>query len=327
MPKDAYVAIWHLNTKTDPRGGHKTAEKLQSLGATIQTAHIQFRQLGAQDDDIKIFAAPEYFFAKCGNRIKGFSEAEKDEIKGGLRQLSEQYPGIVLIPGSVAWKTPMSRAERAQAAQQIAATRASLPESFGGVYQQDLADAEQAVKLGKNRFWAGSTTRWFGYNTAYVYSAGTMVGEVNKVMPYHEFSGEDPKDRITMIPGHSSGAMTMPVLEGTSPGKKLKIGVEICADNSGARLKRYGDDALDIQVVVSATTTVKEVACREGGLLVHADSEKEPVVFSANRRAERYPGDLNALDMGMTPGDWGRQNIRTVGVDLYVCKAELGDEA
>jgi len=327
MPKDVYVAIWHLNTKTDPPGGHQVPDKLRDLGATLQTADNQFRGLGAQAGDIKVFAAPEYYFAKSGNHIRGFSEDEKDQVRAGLRSLSETYPGIVLIAGSVAWKILMNRADRAAAAQQIANTRANLPDAFGGVYKTDLANAEQAVKLGKNRFWAGSKTRWFGYNTAYVYSAGFEVGEVNKVMPYHEFSGEDPNDRITMIPGHRTGAMSMPTLEGTRPGIALKVGVEICADNSGARLKRYGADALDIQVVVSATTTVKEVACRAGGLLIHADSEKDPVVYSATRRRERYPGDLSALDMGITPGDWGPDNIERIGHDLYICKARLEDEA
>jgi hypothetical protein len=118
MAKDAYIAIWHLNTRVDTAGGAK-----------LVAADQAFSRLGAQPGDIQVFAAPEYYFAKSGDKILGYSAAEKDQIKQSLLQLSATYPDVVLIPGTVAWKEELKRADRATTATQVTTAIASLPET------------------------------------------------------------------------------------------------------------------------------------------------------------------------------------------------------
>jgi len=316
MAKDAYVAIWHLNTRVDTAGGVPVTNKLRDLRAKLVAADQAFSRLGAQPGDIQLFAAPEYYFAKSGDKILGYSAAEKDQIKQGLLQLSATYPDVVLIPGTVAWKEELNRADRATTAAQVTTAIASLPGNMPPTYGAELQSAHDRIKLGKNRFGLQKATkmRWFGYNTAYVYSAGVSVGELNKSVPFFEFSGEDPGDKIVMIPGFTSGAMTMPVLDGATPGQRLTVGVEICADHGPGRLANCSGGRVDIHVLVSATQIAQHPAAREGGLFVHADSNKPPAVYPVKVVGNFYEKDRTK---------WPAANIIDDGVDLWVCKARL----
>lgn len=54
-----------------------------------------------------ILTAPEYFFAKDPRQgSRHYSKKESDFIQEGLAFLSSQYKGVLLIPGTVAWKQP-----------------------------------------------------------------------------------------------------------------------------------------------------------------------------------------------------------------------------
>jgi hypothetical protein len=312
MAKDAYIAIWHLNTRVDTAGGVPVTDKLRDLRAKLVAADQAFSRLGAQPGDIQLFAAPEYYFAKSGDKILGYSAAEKDQIKQGVLQLSATYPDVVLIPGTVAWKEPLNRADRATTAQ---VTTAILATRRRGGYRggTGVGTTDQARK---NRFGLQKPTkmRWFGYNSAYVYSAGVLVGELNKSVPFFEFSGEDPDDKIVMIPGFTSGAMTMPVVDGTTPGQRLTVGVEVCADHGPGRLANCSGGRVDIHVLVSATQIAQHPAAREGGLFVHADSNKPPAVYPV-----KVVGNFHEKDRTK----WSAASIIDDGVDLWVCKARL----
>jgi hypothetical protein len=152
--------------------------------------------------------------------------------------LSATYPDVVLIPGTVAWKEPLNRADRATTAAQVTTAIASLPANMPSTYGAELQSAHDRIKLGKNRFGLQKATkmRWFGYNSAYVYSAGVFGGELNKSVPFLEFSGEDQNDKIVMIPGFTSGAMTMPVVDGATPGQRLTVGVVCQIGRAGSRI-------------------------------------------------------------------------------------------
>lgn len=318
MPKDVYTAIWHLNTRQDtPGDGMSPIRLMRALDAQMTAAEQGFLQLGAQPGDIRIFAAPEYYFAKSGDNIRGFSAAEKDAIKGSLAQLSATYPSTVIIAGTVAWKEQMDRAARAAEATQIATTIAGLPAMAGAdSLRNELTAAHDQIKLGKNRLRSATrqSLKWYGHNTAYVYAGGTMIGEVSKSMPYFEFSGEDPNDKIVMIPGFRSGAMTVAGLDGATAGQALTVGVEICADHGSNRLARTAAGRVDIHVLVSASNIAQHPAARAGGLMLHADSSKAPGVFGVTTDGTFFNKDRT---------NWGAANIIDNGADLYLCKAQI----
>ncbi len=65
------------------------------------------------------FVAPEYYFAspKMGkwsdsqDRFRGrpIEQRDKETLQAQLLKLSEQYPDIVLVPGTIAWRKPLDR--------------------------------------------------------------------------------------------------------------------------------------------------------------------------------------------------------------------------
>jgi len=316
MPKDIYAAIWHLNTRYDtPGDGMSPIRLMHALNAQMVAAEQGFLQLGAQPGDIRIFTAPEYYFAKSGDQIRGFSTDQKDAIKGALLQLSGAYPSTIIVAGTIAWKEQMDRTARAAEAAQIDTTIAALPD-HAHILRTDLEVARDAIKLGKNRLRSATrqSLKWYGHNSAYVYAGGALIGEVNKSRPYFEFSGEDPNDQIVMVPGFRSGAMTVAGHDGATPGQALTIGVEVCADHGADRLARTAAGRVDIHILVSASNIAQNPASRDGGLLIHADSTRAPTVFGVQQ---------NGVLFDKTRTDWGAANIIDDGADLYLCKAQI----
>jgi hypothetical protein len=42
-------------------------------------------------------------------RARSLEQDEKDVIVAGLRKISADFPGIVIVPGSIAWRKPLVR--------------------------------------------------------------------------------------------------------------------------------------------------------------------------------------------------------------------------
>lgn len=54
-----------------------------------------------------IVTAPEYFFASSADkRYRHYSESEKDNILESIKKLSSANPGVLIIPGTIAWHQP-----------------------------------------------------------------------------------------------------------------------------------------------------------------------------------------------------------------------------
>ncbi|MFO0891726.1 MAG: hypothetical protein U0790_21605 [Isosphaeraceae bacterium] len=66
-----------------------------------------------------LFVAPEYYFAraKMGQwsgssqkfKTRSIDQDKKDHIVKELREISKRFPGIAIIPGSIAWEKPLDR--------------------------------------------------------------------------------------------------------------------------------------------------------------------------------------------------------------------------
>ncbi len=282
MSRDVYVAIWHLDTRADPGPQEPSwSDKLRDLGSKVGEADQLFRQLatGRKDaDPIYLFTAPEYYFAMGGDWIRGYSADEASDIRLGLMRLSLQYPHILLVPGTIAWKELMDRSQRAAMAAAIAETQARA-DATKGTYVGELASARRNIELkGKNTFGSKTKTRWFGHNVAYVFYGGVQIGEIHKSSNAGEFSGDnlDPKQNVVMIPGLRSGVLRVCRLKGADGVNPLKVGVEICADHG--RLSTFGETDCDIHILVSATQVPGSPYARPGGLFIHCDNQKPALV-------------------------------------------------
>lgn len=311
MAKDIYVAIWHLDTRADPGGvDESVGTKMRALTNKLASAKTICDRLGMDDGDTMLFAAPEYYFAMGGDYIRGYSADEKDQIKNGLRGLSATYPKTVLIAGTTAWKEELDRSQRRKVTDSINQKLQAVPHLDRGGYKNEVEAARANIAAPKNIFKRTSSKKWFGHNTAYIYSDGLMVGELNKSTNAGEFSGED--DGVVMIPGFRSGKFDMPFHTGADGTNKLTVGVEICGDHG--RLHNTFGERVDIHVLISASQRPGSPGARDGGIFVHADNQERPNVF----RSEPM-----GVFFDRKPGNWGADNIVDDGADLYVCKAQI----
>ncbi len=329
MTRPVYVALWHLDTRTALGRDRTPAERLLALSRKLLQANNYFQQLDTGEAGaIKIFAVPEYYFAHAGDRIRAYTADEKEIVKRGLRDISTQFPSVILCAGTVAWKEELDRNQRRKVASQLVSV-AQRHANSAGAYGGEVNTAYDNIKTGGSITKSNSSTRWFGHCTAYIYCGGILVGELNKAANMGEFSGET--DRVVMIPGYRSGKFSIPFVEGTEAGHKLTMGVEICAD--AGRLGSTFDERVDIHLLISATQIPQSPAARHGGLYLHCDSDKPPIVHRVlGLGAQPYHARLNPNPVAdptnhfveKIPIDHGRQAIDDH--DLFVCRAELDDK-
>lgn len=126
--KSVYVwtALWNIDTKIDNRGRVRNENQLRSytptdrynlLGRVVEEAWVAMaKDLFARADTLGgasflfLFVAPEYYFS-VSDTAHAMTQAEKDKIVGYLKALSSEYPSLVLVPGTIAWKKPLNRTE------------------------------------------------------------------------------------------------------------------------------------------------------------------------------------------------------------------------
>lgn len=319
MPKDVYIALWHLDTRADPGPREPSIlHKLLALQRAITTSVSYFGQLGdpGGGSAIRIFAAPEYYFAMGGDYIRGYSADEKTAIVRSLMEISATYPGIILCPGTVAWKELMDRSQRRTVAADLKARIASAAGNATDSFARELTAARGNIKTGRSITKSDTVTRWFGHNTAYVLHGGVVIAEVSKAANAGEFNGEAAADRVVMIPGFETGKIDVPNVEGVTAGKKLVLGLEICAD--AGRLTGFREE-VDIQLLISASQIGQSPAARPGGLYLHCDSNYPPRV----RPIAEVAGPTSNYT------DFSSANIvganKVEGPDLYACKVQLQD--
>jgi hypothetical protein len=117
---DILVGLWSRNTPDDSHGSlskearaSKLEEAVGNLASKITQAAIPTEQ------KIRgIFVAPEYYFAAInagqvlegkGGTERSISQAEKDFVVTMLEKISNGNQGILIVPGTVAWKKPFAR--------------------------------------------------------------------------------------------------------------------------------------------------------------------------------------------------------------------------
>lgn len=114
MPKNLFFANWPVNT-LETTASHSLQQKLTNLAQAVDDAE-QFliataNRLGVKDP-LFVFTAPEYYFVKdvrvdrTGVHMELYDKTEKDTIYSGLKQISAAHKKMVLLPGTVHWKTP-----------------------------------------------------------------------------------------------------------------------------------------------------------------------------------------------------------------------------
>lgn len=318
------VALWSFNTQAMQHIGLDM--RMTWMQEAVERAfEVAIQQLGRvqyslSEKPLGLFVAPEYFIAQpvAGGHHgpdsrRHIEEDEKERHLTRFKQMSETCKGLVIIPGTIAWRKPLlrsgpkllhskgrlagqaktvSRQEKAVQAVKYYAERQKmqLARPLSGplhtplgprpalTTQQKLDALEQAGPLLNL-----SDVQFLARNTAYVLYNGDVKLKYNKQGDFHEVL--DGMKTIH-IPGKLDGRFN---IYNDDHSRRIDFGIEICLDHvfqtTGKEIPHLGE--VDIHVISSAQVSEREefVAVRDGGYLVHACSNDNYTgVRQLNRR-------------------------------------------
>jgi hypothetical protein len=314
--KALIVAVWSVDTQrtqnlnllqrvTDLEGSVRRAYKLA-------TDRCGARGLSLGDKPFALFVAPEYLMARSvagGTHDPGTRRHIDESLKDILLQryvaLSDSCKGMLIVPGTIAWRKPL---DRSVAKQTSSKTGLAKPVSRYDKAISSVQFYQQRQQLGLNRPLSGPlrtgitapTTQqkldalnqakaWapinsvFGYtpnelefmarNTAYVLQDGRVLLKYNKQGDFHEILDGT---KTVHIPGRLDGRFHV---RPTSPHQRqIRFGLEVCLDHvfqtTGKEIPHLGE--VDVHIITSAQVRERSenVAVANGGYLVHACSNR-----------------------------------------------------
>jgi hypothetical protein len=261
-----------------------------------------------QEDNsfLGIFIAPEYYFTRPSK--KGEREfldlKSKDMLDVQLKKLSEAFPRILLIPGTIHYEARMTTADTFKAGEQLllAASdkilreesqfRAKAPFSAPVLanpkavldYTMDHYDANAALpnhggrtieerdapslnRLADVLLDKRNKPRWV-HNVTSLLLNGKMWGTYDKHTDFYESKSISPEKSL-FVPGTREQS---PVIGDAV--RKFRFGVEICFDHANGVLKHLNPGNLAFHIVVSDSVGNEEghMAMRNSGWFLHAST-------------------------------------------------------
>ena len=250
-----YVALWSVNTTDQAKGSWlrlPTREKLSALNLAT-SAFFRFRlaqknipSSWEQDRIRAIFVAPEYFLARPRDEEYGDRDYVDELTEKGFVRFIPGPINTLLVPGSVGVRKAVTAARIAKIQEKLSI---------------DVSKKKHIVR-----------------NTAYGFIHSKKVLKCSKQGAATDgFKESDPD---IFVPGWSTNKAQLTVNDGTDDGRKLRFGIEICADASDERSgeKGYVDskdsESVDVKILVSAALdSTKVYAGNYTKCLVHASSE------------------------------------------------------
>jgi hypothetical protein len=323
------VVVWSVDTQRTQNA--TLLQRLTDLEGCVKAAYKKVTErIGSRggslgDKPFALFVAPEYLVARPtagGRHIPGrrrhIDEDQKDILLQRYMTLSDLCKGMILVPGTIAWRKPfdrsgpkqistrtglakpISRYDKAIANVQFYQQRQDLdldarlsgPLSSGVVAPttQEKLDALEVAKA-----WApinsvfgynANELEFMGRNTAYVLLDGRVILKYNKQGDFHEVLDGT---KTVHIPGKLDGRFHV---RPTNPGlRAIRFGIEICLDHvfqtTGKEIPHLGE--VDVHIISSAQVKEREgsVAIADDGFLVHACSNR---AYSGVKRWGRHWG-------------------------------------
>jgi hypothetical protein len=113
------VGLWSRNTPDVHHGGLSTLVRASILeDALDRMTQVTEQQSVPRGQKIRgIFVAPEYYFSNTysgtvamgGMQERSLSEQDKEAVVASIEGISARHPGILIVPGTVAWKKSFAR--------------------------------------------------------------------------------------------------------------------------------------------------------------------------------------------------------------------------
>ncbi len=310
MPQ-LFVAVWAVNTtqfaiSPDMRMDQLTraVEKAWGIFSTMistETDLVEGKSFhGTSDTQISlVFVAPEYLFTGAASHF--MTETQQGIVRADLVFLSLRFPDLLLIPGSMGWfKTEVRSGmvlfrkkrtgnpgadqrsmgkyiERYSKAASEIPNYSKFPSFLQHLYKEEATQLQdhRSKEIGRLGEKENPPFR-VAKNTCLVLHGCRVIHKYDKV--FEAISSANPKERdllpadqdhpVLFMPGNHS-----PVFEA----KGIKYGLELCVDHNLGALRLYCENisssAVDIQIVMSATTGLEDQTCIATRYVIQADAK------------------------------------------------------
>jgi hypothetical protein len=230
-----------------------------------------------------IFVAPEYYFTEpdpAGER-KFLDIGNKNRIDYQLKQLSEQFPKILIVPGTIHYDVELTAIAKEQAGYQLLKAAkdrilrenalatpgkvltAEMSNDPSGPFSRVPSMNAMAINLTNK-----NTRPRKVHNATSLLLNGRVWGTYDKHTDFYEAKSISP-DLSMFVPGTQDECPEI-----GDGARKFRFGVEVCFDHGNAVLKRRRVANLHFHVVVSdwVNTVEAHMAMRNSGYFLHAST-------------------------------------------------------
>jgi predicted amidohydrolase len=306
------VALWCVDTQNMQNASldARSTALEQAVGAAYKEATTELGKMGQSlsEKPYGLFVAPEYFMAQpvmigashgLGTQ-RHIEESEKEIRLARFKQLSNAHKGLIIVPGTVAWRKPLertggsvyhlkdphfmalkteSRYDKSIRAVTQYAQRMDLQPTdalagpLGGVTPAPTTQQKLNALQAPSGPIVDLRPPFMARNTAYVLYSGRVIFKYNKKGDYHEVLDGGS---TVHIPGVLDGRFQLKP-EGNKPERPIDFGIEICLDHvfdTAARdIPHLGK--VDVHIISSAYVQADKasLAVKAGGYLAHACSK------------------------------------------------------
>lgn len=213
-------------------GAESESGMSEALARGIEVAKSNFNTKDSQAKTLRIFLAPEYFFAhkEHTDPSHALERGEKNTMLSKLVVMSRNAPNMLIVPGTIAWRMALDAPSKKGADNVAERRRQKAIEEYKADFQfkqdKDLNASAYQEYVEKDLEKMKSSTD-FGYlkrNTCYIAFNG-------KVLKYHKRAGfgEEKQDKnAVFVSGHQAGFFTI---------SWIRFGIEVCFDHNQGYLR------------------------------------------------------------------------------------------
>jgi hypothetical protein len=285
-------------------------ERMALLRKRVRNADAFFKTSGGPSNRhyVTLFAAPEYLFARNGSE-HFVSVKERDHLLKELVKLSEDFPHVLLFPGTIAWKKPAIRSNPlARAIFSDRGEKARVQRARGGedVYlRSDIKAFKAAQESGEQYYLAR--------NTCYVMHGGKPLLKYHKRDNGGETDSVSDGENVFFVHGARDSVF---VFDG------LSFGLKICAE-----VRTELSRPVDVQVVISASHPMSDTSMQllPGAYCCQADAIRPPTVWRNNEKGLPEVVDADVKRRGGGPITRHRAGVRITHALNYKANAALRD--
>ena len=258
--------------------------------------------------------APEYLFADMTSVAgKQIGDYERWLVSNTMQRVSNDYPAVLLFPGTIAYRHQMKTRGDVRAALEPHAPAALHPagsddgvdvprkvmgnpiSSYAQQHRSEIENHQKKMeRLQEASRGLRKKTLYAARNSAFGLFGGQIVMAYHKRGEVGEVTQQDAP--VFFVNGNRPGTCTVAGVD---------FGLEVCKDSTEGYLRGTGIDDLDVHVVLSASVEIRDIRKAPGAVLIHAcqavahsgvtDTADQAVASYASHKVGGWKLDLDDL--------------------------------